>query len=484
MKTEKAVIKLALRATLNSDKTQSIVLRVQWQKKRADKTLPYSVQKKDWNTSTLQVKNSNHNAFIINKMINEVKAKAESIRDGFILDNKPYTARDIVDALNDGQAYTHRVRTLREVTSEYIDEMRLKPNTIFIFRKTLNAFGKCFDKDDMDITDIDKEKVNTFMDWLTAQGFSDGTNLTYTARLHAILSFAVEREYIAKNPFPQKGNGAITKRWHKDTNPKPLSLAQVELVYQYWFQRGTNNPKWERDLLCKLSSENFMLNFFMCGLNLQGLAPIDLMLLSKDMIDTSNTLTDRIIFNTYRKKTDKKVKVTLFTEKDKLMFAPYLQRLREGKRFLFPLFDNIDVKDEKALTKRMNLFLTSGAPALKRVWEGFNQWLQDKVGETTYGLDVTYKCKGINPRTKEKGIMDVTEHITKDNVNKFYINKDRITLYSYRHTYASKFIAMGGDIYDLAKDMGRSLNNIDTYIDSLVVSQRIIDDNRLAVLNQ
>ncbi|MGI6222803.1 MAG: phage integrase SAM-like domain-containing protein [Prevotella sp.] len=458
MKTEKAIIKLALRATINKDGTQSIVIRVQWKGKRADKTLPYAVMKKDWNPNTLQVRNSNHNAYIINKMINAEKAKAESIRDNLILNNQPYTAKDIVDGLNNISEYNSKVKTLKSTAQEYIAANRLSTKSKLQYRDGINSVLRFFDREDVDLTELTTDTVADYLDYLDNQDYKNGTKFTYAAKLHAILNYAVDMGYIAKLPFLNKGNNSLNKRWTTPPTPKALTLAQVELLYRYWLIKG-ENPKWKDNIENYIYSKDFMLNFFLCGLNLQGLAPKDMCLLNKDMIRQNNS--DKIVFATTRAKTKKQVIVTLHKNKYKMMFDCYVNRIDNGSYYLFPVMEN-----------NFDNWLVNANKTLKIVWKEFNQWLANETAVKP--IEIAYQYKG----------SEMQETITKDNLEDYYIDVDKITLYSYRHTYASMWVANNGDIFQLAKDMGRSIANIETYLESLVVSQDVIDNNRLAILNQ
>lgn len=466
MRSEKAIVKLALRANKTKLNTQSIVLRVQWRGKRADKTLPFAVRKVDWNERTNQVRNTCPNAPYINKFLNEEKAKAESVRDTFIAQRKPYSAKDVVNALNYGNSYIDDAKTLKGVMREYTKEMNSSKSTIKIFHAMLKTFFACIGKDDVEINQISLDMVNQWMDTLPLT-LQPQTCKRYAEKLHTLCNFAQDKGYTNAIPFSKKGNNTISRRFVSEEKPKPLSLVQTELLYKFWF--STVSEKWETNVLKKPCSKDFVLNFFMCGLNLQGLAPIDMLLLNRDQIVEENSKIIR--FKTHRQKTKKEVFVTLYKQRDKIMFNPYLKRLKDGKYFLFPIMDGVNVNDKKEIKRRDDNFVNGALKALKNVWDNYNNWLMQEVDRQEV-ISVTYKYMG----------QDKTQTIAKANVKDYLINPNKITLYSYRHTYASMYVASGGSLYQLAKDMGRSLANIGTYIANL--QQDDSDEYRYQLLNR
>ena len=90
MKTEKAKIKLIVRTNkLLADKTHPIMLRINWQGERKEKSTGFSCNLINWATTDeclkIKGKDALPNAATINAIILGLKHQAEKIRDNYIL---------------------------------------------------------------------------------------------------------------------------------------------------------------------------------------------------------------------------------------------------------------------------------------------------------------------------------------------------------------------------------------------------------------
>lgn len=465
MKRQQATIKLALRKEQAKDGTHSVVLRVQWQGKRSDLTLPVNLNPQDWNEDKQEVRKSAANYKLLNVSINQYRQKAEMIRDKHILGNEVYTAKQIIDEVKATDNTNDKSHTIKNVLAEYIGNTP-KPfalNTVNQYRQSVNNFLTFLNNGNVEINTVTKRMCDDWLNYLDSctNIKSDNTRRRYAVCVRTLFAFAEERGYINKLPFTYKDKYSANKRFARVEHPKALTVTQYKLLVEF-YNEYTNKGDWAKNMM-KPYSKDFIFNFFLCGCNLQGLAPIDLLKLGKSQIEKRTT--EKIIFHSERTKTGKEVILTLYLNRAKIMFLPYLKRIdEEGKDLLFPLFDGVNLNDNGTVTNKMKDFIQCASTNLKKVWNEFNEWLKDRV-------------------QREQAVTVGNDLITSDNVSDYYIQKN-ITLYSYRHTYATIFLANGGNVYQLARDLGRSIANIDEYIGTLPQAQELRDIERINLMNK
>lgn len=473
MKRQQATIKLALRKETAKDGTHSVVLRVQWQGKRSDLTLPINLNPTDWNEEKQEVRKSTANYKALNVTLNQYRQKAEMIRDKHILSNEVYTAKQIIDELKQGDNTKDKSHTIKSVMEEYFKSAPklLATNTVNQYKQSVNNFLTFLNNGNVEINTVNKEMCDNWLNYLEIcpNINSDNTRRRYAVCIRTLFAFANEREYIKKIPFTYIDRYSLNKRFKRVEHPKALTVIQYNLLDKefYPYYRLKHGKDFDKNML-KPYSKDFIFNFFLCGCNLQGVAPIDLLKLRKT--DIIKRTTKKIIFKVDRTKTGKEVILTLLLNESKTMFSHYLDRINfEGKELLFPLFEGMDLNDNETVTNKMKDFIQCASTNLKKVWKEFNEWLKDRVEK--------------EGEIKAEGLNGIFETIDKVNVSDYYI-ENNITLYSYRHTYATTYLAKGGNVYQLARDLGRSIANIDEYIDTLPQSQELRDLERDRIMNK
>ena len=128
MKTEKAKIKLIVRTNKTlSDNTHPIMLRINWQGVRKEKSTGFSCKPNNWSTNDecLKIKGRDAipNAATINAIILELKQQAEKIRDSFILNNISYSSEMIMEQVTGAEYEEEYIdEPTEETTIEYLDE--------------------------------------------------------------------------------------------------------------------------------------------------------------------------------------------------------------------------------------------------------------------------------------------------------------------------------------------------------------------------
>lgn len=471
MKKQAATIKAALNNIEAKDGCHSVVLRVQWQNKRADYTLPIHIKPYEWSKTSEQVKSNNPNYKNYNDTITYYKGMANNILKHFITENKIYTAKQIIDVLKQNDNTQKKSSTITNVMGLYFEEnpITLKENTKNVYKQAVNNFIQ-FAKKDIDVCEVDKPTIKKYLEWLDNNDkLGNATKRSYSTRIRALFAFSKDKSFITDIPFSYMDKGSIKERFRRLDRPKALNPIQYDLLLKFRATYMAKDTEWRKNLM-KPFSKDFILNFFVCGCNLQGLAPIDMLKLGPNHIVKNDSET--IVWDLERTKTRRNVRITLYKETNKDMFDAYLDRLSEDK-LLFPLFDRIDLKDNKAVTERMKNFNSCACMNLPKVWNDFNEWLYDKV---KFGgvIEASYVDKGENK----------TVPINIDNYKDYQIKKEQgITLYSYRHTYATFTYIAEQDLYKLSKDLGRGISGIECYIDTLPYVMEIRDKERYYHLN-
>lgn len=462
MKTEKAVIKFALRAEENKDRTHNIVLRVQWQGKRKDKTIT-SCFKEQWDETHKRLKTKvngkfNKGAIVTNELLNTTYNKVVAIRDGFILNNTPYTADDIINALKKDEKHKEKAVNINDIMQEYISENRFSYNTLQSYEYNTKVFCSYFGNNKA-IGNITKEDIKGWFNYMDGKDYKVGTKSLYANGIKTLFMFAQDKGYINNVPFARYGSDKISKRWKRESKPKALTIAQYYLLLQYYRTIEKECTKKSN----KPYSRYFVLLFFLCGVKMQGLAPIDMAQITKrDIIEEDG---DRIVLGLHRQKTHKAVNVTIYKDMANELNV-FLQRWNDGKDLLFPILDGVNLEDREAIVKKTHRWVLHSSIRIKNIINSFNVWLSSLI-ESNGSTTVEYKAQG----------RICSETITKDNVQYYKIGNE-ITLYSYRHTYATIYLTKGGNVYQLAKDLGRTIANIDEYIGSLNISRRKEDTER------
>ena len=229
------------------------------------------------------------------------------------------------------------------------------------------------------------------------------TMLNYIQKISTTLNYASKIGVAFK--MPVEGLDYIHSHYKLKVEHRNLQAHDIIALELHFEQTyGVNEG------LLNRTSKQFVLAFFLCSYHMQGLAPIDMLQLKKENF-TENADSYKIV--TKRQKTH--VPLTIIVPKIKLA-ADILQFLLESADtrggYVFPVFyANCDkYKLSRTFNTTSNRHLASIASQL-----------------------------GIKP----------------------------FTLYSARHSFASVKIQQGANIGLLANAMGRSINNIGTYISNL-----------------
>ena len=474
MKTEKATIKLVLRTNKTlADGTHPIMLRVNWQGKRAEKASGYSCKIANWNDTMECLKSKGKdaipNAERINAVILEEKHKAENILSELILKKIEYSAQTIIDYLKEegkGAKYTKDLDTL---VAEYIDVNNLKEETKLSIRGIVKHFKTYMGKEHIMLASVTVANAMAFGRWCSSQGFKNNTIRTNIQKMRALFNYAILIDILKENPFNKVQENKLYKG---ENNKQALTKDAYDMLHYYYLSHldSWGKGKLEKKFLT-IGSEIFALNVFFLSFEFQGLAPIDLAKLRSDNIETVK-ITDNnnryIVIRTKRSKTKKEVTIAVkMDSSNSALITPYLTYMADHD-FLLPILKATDDTDEKVV-KKMRYAISAINKNLKTIWKDYNEWLRVLVDK--------YSGKPL-PKKLCEGYFDhreiATRNITKDNIDNFLIS-ELTTLYSARHTFATAFInSVGANTAELAQMMGRNVNGIDRYIKDLMTIQDIL----------
>ena len=248
MKKEKATIKLVLRTNKTlANGEHPIMLRVNWQGKRAEKATGYSCRVANWSSTSecikLVGKDMVPNAKKINAVIQNMKNEANEILNKLIYEGKDYSAQMIIDYLS-GNSNSSVVRDFNGLVDEYISVNRLKLETILSIRGIQKHFLDYLEKENVHLIDVKKTHAAGFGRWCSEKGFRNNTIRTNIQKLKALFRYAEEIEAIPSNPFKFFNEGKVYKA---ETNKQALTKDIMCLFKQFYLRRvaelGANAEK-------------------------------------------------------------------------------------------------------------------------------------------------------------------------------------------------------------------------------------------------
>ena len=472
MKTEKAKIKLIVRTNKTlSDNTHPIMLRINWQGVRKEKSTGFSCKPNNWSTNDecLKIKGRDAipNAVTINAIILELKQQAEKIRDSFILNNISYSSEMIMEQLNNSNKQAE-VNTIKNIAQKYIKVNHLKEETIISLNGIVKHFHSYMGKDEVLVDEVNKSHAIGFGRWCAEQGFKNNTIRTNIQKMKSLFTYAEENEIIKSSPF--KGYRE-SKAFKAENNKQSLTKEAFLLLRQFYlrdcilYAEQKGEQKLQEKFLV-VGNRYFAYNVFFMSFYMQGLALIDLAKLKIESIDStriSDSENRYIIINTYRSKTRKQVQVAIRMDNFTSFIFPVYLKYMVDSGFLLPILSEKDDTSKKIVIK-MRSATTAINHNLKKIWEDYNNWIKELI-EKYENNNISYQDK----------ILVEKFSISNENISKFLIDHST-TMYSARHTFATIFInTEGAKSSELAQMMGRSVAGIDRYIRELMTIEDVLN---------
>lgn len=344
----------------------------------------------------------------INAYLSSLKADVVKRRDYFVVRGLEYTASMLFEK---DKADTKANLSLLTLVDIMADERKLRQTTATTYRLAVNKW-RLFNSDN--IKYITAERLNDFV-VKCKRSNTDSTIRMYLQRLGGIVQFAISKDIIKEDPFK---NLNIRRKLKVSQKHPALNKTQMDAVLERLMVLLHNEKPNE---FKKKISPSACLSFFCFSYLSGGLAPIDV---AKVRV---SDIRDEIIgdaryytFSVKRQKTNVPVKCLIMRNEltERLMSV----LCSNGNR-LFGLIEDID--DDITITRRINYL-------------------------SYFGKKMLYQ-----------ELIEVNRHLT----NKIDINT--ITFYSARHTLATVLVNSNVSLNGIASVMGRSVNNIGTYIKTL-----------------
>ena len=453
-KVQSATIKAALITSRpKADGNYPIVIRVQFNG-RAERYLPITCKKSEWDaqkgrvTSKCKLCNS-HNRLITNELLKIEQKKLQFETNGI-----PYTAKDL---LSDNKSLQNaNLLIFNELMERMLEQKHYELHTARLYRYSFNSLVSFMgERKDFKVIELNSTNMEGFARWLkNVKGIADGTINTLLARIGVVYRYGIECGIVdeVRYPYPFKK----FKYWQTykigmnrfGLSKEVITVLENDYVKQCVYTDGIQGIWWykenvERLLLNKRSSELFIQCLLLMCYHMQGLALADLVRVRAENITIQKLEGEEyyIFSDLHRKKTGEGIDVISVkrTDTNAVIFDMFINSMDKRDGWFLPLlYGKEESKYEnqiQALTQLIN----------KKISKIF-----DRIDSENNGI------------IKDMGV-DVS----------------KITYYTFRHTFATAFIEQGGNPFHLADLMGRSPNNIVTYINGLSNVEQLIKAKKI-----
>ena len=391
-----------------------LFLKVSVRGKVSLRTLEVKVPEKYFDAKKELVKSTYQNATMLNKLIAEAKLKVNDKLLEFQSQGVSFTSKTLIEA-----AFQKQANTYYDFMERYIKNLALNTQRIHLtaFNKLSDFLGKDF------LPAMVTEPVMIrFVKQCRANGNSDSSINLWLGSIVAILRYAG-----LQNPLSSYTKNKVLKI-KRDFKHKALSKEDVYKIYNWYTSRVVG---YDRDgELCikdltKFSAKPFSKEAAVCcflgSYIFQGLAPVDLLKLKvTDLQDKEGYF----LVETKRQKTYIPVRIVISKTFENLtILQPLLSTAVWREGYLFPVYRG-DEKTEKDFISRRLIKLESISKTISEIL-GFHA-----------------------------------------------------TMYSARHSYASRLANSGVGMAVIAQAMGRNVSNIATYIKDLTTDDELMQVNK------
>lgn len=428
MKVQTAIISAVLiTSRKRADGNYPIVIRVQFGG-RAEKYLPHSVPLSVWDKKKQRVKSSYKSSSVINAAITREIAIIEQRKLRYEQNNTPYTAKTL---LKDSKPIDASLLQYKALCERMLSIKRYEKHTVNMFNHSYNVLKDYTEREDFLITELTSVFCEGFVKWLkNTREVSNGTINVVLARIGALYKYGIEIGVIDEEKFPHPFKKF--KYWQQykignnrfGLNSDIMQILENDYINQCIYADGIQGIWWYKEnitetLLHKRYSELFVQCLLLMCYKMQGIALCDLLRIKEDNI-SMHTIGDEeyyIFQGIHRKKTNESIDVISVkkTDSNAVMFECFIETMKERDGWFLPVLYNHPNIDSTvtAMTQLIN----------KKIKKIFGR----------LGLD-----------------------------------SDGVTYYTFRHTFASVYIneKQGNPVY-LAQMMGRSVNNIFSYVNKL-----------------
>ena len=352
-----------------------------------------------------------------------------------------------------------------DIISNLIKERQLQPNTIKNYTLLINHLINFMGNDKFIINQLNLETVKRFAKYLEGIVKEKGSIRTILSKLASVFNYAIEKNIITPDKYPFK-TFKYSNLYPKSSFKRALTKQNIDALEAYFvnnmlyidllkntasYRQGTESKLQQRWTL------EFALAVYLLGYKMQGLAFADMSQLTLANVKIEEHIIDGekkkyYVINTEREKTGHPVPIIMeITDINYLLFNVFFQtaHLRDG--YIFPILKSNDNKYNYSTKQEIDMGLQTAEALVNKNLRKIAKLVNQNI------IDF---CK----KTKQ----DVPPLIRED-----------ITYYSVRHSFATHYATTDNcNPIMLAKMMGRSINNIQTYISDLTETQDIIKERQ------
>lgn len=432
-----------IKTRVRKDGTCPIVVRIQW-KGRSEKFTNVYVQPSQWNEKTQKVvkrNDANELNLKLSEMLNDFQMRCKVLIDKGL----PFKSSDLLsNQVCQKVAHLNNNLIYSDLVDEYIKLRKLSVSSCLSHKTTASHLVRYNNGKDIEVMDIDWRFLISFASDLTSRGLADSTVYQILKNIGTIIRYAMDEEYLPdgyKYPYNR------FKYWEKYSSKSDKKDASIELIkaMQNKFMELYDNDRDRLVSRCKCrTSKEFALCACLLCFYFQGIAFVDLVRIKKGNIRRISVKGEGeyiVIEGMVRQKTKVAIgyiPVQLTTLTERLIVEMFLSSIDERDGYLVPVLQNNKCSfhyDTEAKRK----FATGTATT------AVNKNIREIVKELGFDEDITY--------------------------------------YSFRHSFATQFIANGGNPSNLAKLMGRSPNGIFRYVTELTgLEATIKEKNRIKIM--
>lgn len=424
-----------------------IVIRVQWNG-RSEKYLPITCKKSEWDSKKGRVKSNcnsynSHNRLITNELLKIGQKKLQFESNGI-----PYTAKDLLSDKNSLQNANSLI--FKDLMERMLDVKGYPKHTRRLYNYSYNSLVTFMGKNDFKVIELNSSLMEGFARYLkNVKALSDGTINTLLARVGCVYRYGIENGIIDEVRYPHPFKRFNYWKTYKISSNRfgltsdVMQLLENDYLRQVVYTNGIDGTWWykenvEKLLLHKRSSELFIQCLFLICYKMQGLALCDMVRIKSENITIQKIEGDEyyIFSDIFRQKTNEQINVISVkrTPSNAAIFDIFINSMSERDGWFLPLLNNKNAKPDNIVQAMSQMISKKLNKIFSRIDKENNNILTDM------GLDYGH-----------------------------------ITFYQARHTFASVYVnEKNGNPVFLAQLMGRSVQNIFSYVNSLSNVQELI----------
>ena len=464
MKTETAIIKLTLRTNKKlSNGLHPIMLCVQFNG-RKEKSTGYACPEECWNKQEQLVTKKFPNYALINKSITDLKNKVIEKKLNYEIHGEAYTAEMLLDD-NVKTDYSGNNKIFKDIIDKLIQERQLKPNTTKNYKLLFRHLAKFIGTENFIINQLNLETVKKFAKYLEGIVEETGSIRTILSKLAATFNYAIEKDIIKPDAYPFRQFN-YSRLYPKSNFKRALTKQNILALESHFVNNMLDvdvmnyTARYKQGVQTRMQQRwtiEFALAIYLLAYKMQGLAFTDMANLKLENIsieehENNGEKSKYYVIHIERAKTKHPVQIVL--EVDDItffLFDIYYKTAYLREDYLFPILKSNDGKYNYTEKKDIDLGL--------------------QTAESLVNKNLRKIAKLVNE--------DIIEYCKKNKQELPILIREDITYYSVRHSFATHYATVpNSNPIMLAKMMGRSINNIQTYISDLTETQDIIKERQ------